>query len=161
MTTATAARLASPRRRLAGLASVLRRESGLFGLGVVVIALHVLDDNFVQPQPGTSAGDHLIGGLVPLAALALAAWVYPRLRGGRRGAMALVIGVLGIVAGIEAAHYTAKVGPSGDDYTGLLSIAAGIALLGLGRVRGAEAYNSTLDAECRVCRPDADKVDTR
>jgi uncharacterized protein len=113
-------------------ARALGRESGLFLLGVVVIALHVLDDSFVQPQPGTSAGDHIVSGLAPLAALALAAWTYSRLRGGRRGAVALLCGALGIVAGIEAVHYTAKVGASGDDYTGLLSFLAGLALLGLG-----------------------------
>jgi alpha/beta superfamily hydrolase len=102
--------------------------------GIVVIALHVLDDSFVQPQPGTSAGDHLVSGLVPLAVLALAAWAYARVRGGRRGAMALLFGLLGIVAGTEAVHYTAKVGASGDDYTGLLAILAGLLLLGLGAV---------------------------
>jgi hypothetical protein len=46
--------------------------------------VHVLDDNFVQPQPGTSAGDHVVSGLVRLAVLGLAMWAYPRLRGGRR-----------------------------------------------------------------------------
>jgi uncharacterized protein len=104
----------------------------MFLLAIVAIALHVLDDNFVQPEPGTAAGDHLVSGLVPLAVLAFAAWAYPRLRGGRRGAMALVLGVFGIVAGIEAVHYTSKVGASGDDYTGLLCIPAGLLLLGLG-----------------------------
>ena len=78
----------------------------LFVLGVATIALHVLDDSFLQPPPGTSAGDHLVGGLVPLAVLALAAWAYPRLRGGRRGALALVFRAFGIVAGVEAVHYT-------------------------------------------------------
>jgi dienelactone hydrolase len=110
----------------------LPSEAGVFRLGIAVIAVHVLDDSFVQPQPGTSAGDHLVSGLLPLAALALAAWAHPRLRGGRRGAMALLLGMLGIVAGIEAVHYTSKVGASGDDYTGLLSIPAGLTLLGLG-----------------------------
>jgi hypothetical protein len=103
-----------------------------FRLAVAVIALHVLDDNFVQPQPGTGVGDHLVSGLLSLAALALAAWTHPRLRGGRRGALALVVGVFGIVAGVEAVRYTIQVGPSGDDYSGLLSIPAGLALLGLG-----------------------------
>ncbi len=128
------ARRASPKHRLGGLATALRRESRLFVLGLAAIALHVLDDNFVQPQPGVSAGDHLVSGLAPLAVLALAAWVYPRLRGGRRGAMALTFGVFGIVAGVEAVHYTTKVGASGDDYTGLLAIPAGLLLLGLGAV---------------------------
>ena len=94
----------------------------------------MLDDNFLQPQPGTSPGDHLVSGLVPLALLGLAAWAYPRLRGGRRGALALVFGVLGIAAGIEGFHYAREVGPSGDDFTGLLAIPAGLMLLGLGAV---------------------------
>jgi hypothetical protein len=116
------------------LGSAGRREYATFLLGVAVIALHVLDDNFVHPPPGTSAGDHLVSGLVPLAALLLAAWAYPRLRGGRRGAIALALGVLGIAAGVEGAHYANKVGASGDDYTGLLAIPAGVLLLGLGAV---------------------------
>jgi hypothetical protein len=111
---------------------VLARELWLFLLAIVVIALHVVDDNYLQPQPGTSAGDHLISGMVPLAALALAAWAYPRLPGLARGAIALALGVLGIAAGIEGAHYTNKVGASGDDFTGLLCIPAGVLLIGLG-----------------------------
>ena len=60
---------------------------------------------------------------------------YPRLRAGARGALALVFGVLGIViGGIEAAYYGPKVGLSGDDYTGLLALAGGVVLLGVGAV---------------------------
>jgi uncharacterized protein len=109
-----------------------RHEVTLFLVAIAVIALHVVDDNYISPQPGTSAGDHLVSGLVPLAALGLAAWAYPRLSGGRRGALALAFGVLGIAAGIEAVDYTRKVGASGDDFTGLLAIPAGLLLLGLG-----------------------------
>jgi hypothetical protein len=43
-------------------------------------------------------------------------------------------GGFGIVVGIEAVHYTTKVGPSGDDFTGLFSIPGGLALVGLGLV---------------------------
>ena len=103
-----------------------------FRLCVAAIAAHVIDDSFAQPEPGTSAGDHLVSGLAPLAVLAAAAWAYPRLRGGARGALALVLGVFGIVAGVESVHYASTVGASGDDYTGLLSIPAGLALLGIG-----------------------------
>jgi MYXO-CTERM domain-containing protein len=110
------------------------REAALFFLALAAIALHVVDDNFLQPQPGTSAGDHLVSGLVPLAVLGLAAWGYPRLRGILRGALALGFGVLGIAGGFEAVHYTNTVGPSGDDFTGLLCIPAGLLLLGLGAV---------------------------
>jgi hypothetical protein len=108
------------------------RETKLFWLATAVIALHVVDDNYVQPQPGTSASDHLVSGLVPLAVLGLATWTYPRLRGLWRGAIALMLGVLGLAAAIEAVHYTNTVGPSGDDFTGLLCIPAGLLLLGLG-----------------------------
>jgi len=109
-------------------------EALLFRIAVAVIGLHVVDDNYVQPEPGTSAGDHLVSGLVPLAVLALAAWGYPRLRAGWRGALALALGVLGIATGIEGAYYTSKVGPSGDDFTGLLALAAGALLIGLAAV---------------------------
>jgi hypothetical protein len=127
------------------------RETRLFRLAIAVVAVHVVDDNYVSPQPGTSARDHVISGLIPLAVLGLAAWAYPQLTGGRRGALALVLGVLGIAAGIEAVDYTRKVGPSGDDFTGLLTIPAGVLLLGLGvvtlwrtrRVEGNHAWRYT------------------
>ena len=88
------------------------RETVLFLIALALIALHVIDDNYLQPQPGTSPGDHLVSGLIPLALLGLAGWGYPRLRGGRRGALALFLGPLGIAAGIEAYYYTREVGPS-------------------------------------------------
>jgi fermentation-respiration switch protein FrsA (DUF1100 family) len=115
-------------------AALGRGERTLFLIGAGAIALHVADDSFLQPQPGTSAGDHIVSGLVPLGAIGLAALAYLRVRTGARAAIALVLGVFGIAAGIEAAFYTTKTGPSGDDFTGFLSLAAGVALLGLGFV---------------------------
>jgi dienelactone hydrolase len=106
----------------------------LFLVAVVVIAVHVIDDSFLQPAAGTSAGDHLVSGLVPLAVLGLAAWAYPRLGGLARGALALFLGPLGVAAGLEAAYYTGEVGASGDDFTGLLAIPAGLLLIGVGAV---------------------------
>jgi fermentation-respiration switch protein FrsA (DUF1100 family) len=107
-------------------------ESIVARAAIGLIALHVADDSFFQPQPGTSAADHLVSGLVPIGALALAAWGYPRLRAGLRATIALVIGAFGIVTGVEAIYYTTKGGPSGDDFTGLLAIPAGIVLLLIG-----------------------------
>ena len=72
---------------------------------LAVVALHVVDDSFLQPQPGTSAADHLVSGLIPVAVLTLAAWAYPRLRAGFRAAIALTLGIFGVVAGIEAGYY--------------------------------------------------------
>jgi uncharacterized protein len=110
-----------------------RREYGLFLVGIAVVGVHVLDDNFLQPQPGTSAGDHLVSGLVPLALLVLAAAVYARLPAGLRAVIALAAGFLALVGGAaEAGYYTIKVGASGDDYTGLLMIPAGALLVAVG-----------------------------
>jgi dienelactone hydrolase len=119
-------------RGLAAAASAIRTEAGLARVAMGVVALHVVDDNWLQPNPGTSAGDHLFGGLVPLALLVAAIALYPRLRPGARGTIALLAGVFGGLVATEAVHYTRAVGPSGDDFTGLLAIPACLLLVGLG-----------------------------
>jgi uncharacterized protein len=116
----------------ARVATAVRSEVALARLAMGVIALHVVDDNFLQPNPGTSAADHLVSGLVPLAVLLVVAALYGRLRAGWRATAALFVGFCGVVGGTEAVYYTREVGPSGDDYTGLLSILAGLALIGIG-----------------------------
>jgi uncharacterized protein len=113
-------------------AAASSREAVVARIAIGLVALHVVDDSFLQPQPGTSASDHLAGGLVPLAVLGAAAWVYPRLRAGARAVLALALGLFGVVVGIEGAYYTLNGGPSGDDFTGLLAIPAGLVLLGIG-----------------------------
>jgi hypothetical protein len=114
------------------IAAALRTEAGLARLGLGVVALHVVDDRFLQPNPGLSPTDHLVGGLVPLALLTAAGVFYPRLRAGARAVIALLAGFVGLLGATEAVFYTSQVGPSGDDYTGLLSIPASLLLLGLG-----------------------------
>jgi MYXO-CTERM domain-containing protein len=111
-----------------------RTEYGVFATAAGVVGLHVADDSFFQPNPGVSAADHLPGGLVLLALIGAAVVVYPRMRAGLRPLTAIVIGYLGVLGGVEAVYYAREVGLSGDDYTGLLSIAAGLVLLGLGAV---------------------------
>ena len=112
--------------------SAATRESALTAAALSAVGLHVVDDNFLQPEPGTAATGHLISGLVPLALILAAAACYGRLRPGSRAVLALVFGVLGVLAGTEAAYYTANGAASGDDYTGYLSLAAGLLLLGVG-----------------------------
>jgi hypothetical protein len=122
-------------RSLGRLAAFAGREHGLFIIGAGTIAVHVLDDSFLQPEPGTSAGDHLVSGLVPVAILTLVGVGYLRFRPGLRAAVAITLGFLGAIGGAsEAGYYTLKVGPTRDDYTGLLMIPAGLLLLGLGVV---------------------------
>ena len=117
---------------LAAAGSWVLTETLVARVAIGAIALHVVDDNFLQPQPGISGSDHVVSGLVPLALLVIAAWAYPRLRAGFRATLAMFLGTFGVVTGIEAGYYTAKGGPSGDDFTGLLAIPAGFVLLVLG-----------------------------
>jgi hypothetical protein len=110
----------------------LRDEVCVVRLAIGVVALHVVDDNFLQPNPGTTAGDHLVSGLVPLGLLVAAAASYERLRPGARAVTAFLVGFFGVLSGTEAVHYTREVAPSGDDYTGLLALVAGLVLLAIG-----------------------------
>lgn len=114
------------------LADVVRPGRALVLIGCGVVGLHLVDDNFLQPQPGTAAGDHLVSGLVPLALVAGATLAYGRVRPGARASLALLLGYFGVLVGTEAAYYTVAGGRSGDDYTGLLSLLAGVLLLGAG-----------------------------
>src|SRR6266542_181906 len=121
-------------RAVARLARAVQREQASLVLSVAAVGVHVADDNFFQPEPGTSAADHLVSGLVPLA-LALAAGVAVlsgRFRPGLRATFALLLGLFGVVAGTEAAYYAQAGALSGDDYTGILSSLGGLLLLGAG-----------------------------
>lgn len=94
-----------------------------------LVAAHAIDDNFLQPEPGTTAGDHLLSGLVPLAALlvtvAVAVWGRP----GARAVAAGIVGISAITAGQEGWQALWRDGPSRDDYTGILALPAGAVLL--------------------------------
>lgn len=120
---ATDARAASPRAR----------EVTWFRVALALIAIAVLDDGFVDREPGTTIDGHLVSGLVPVAVAGLVAWVYPRLRAGARAATAIVCGVLALVAGIvDGARHMAVDRMSGDDLTMVLSGIAGVALITAG-----------------------------
>ncbi len=126
-------RPSTPYRALSRISAVARREYGLFCIGVGAIAIHVLDDSFLQPEGGTSARDHVLSGLVPMVGLLVSAWAYPRLRPGLRATVAVFLGAFGMVAGAsEGAYHTTTGGPSGDDYSGLLALLAGLLLVALG-----------------------------
>lgn len=100
-------------------------------LALAVAALHALDGAFVHPQPGTRPADHLVSGLVPAGLAGVLAIAYPRLRpwwqsllAGSAGALALISGI-----GVSARHVVID-RVSGDDVTGMLTVLAGLALLG-------------------------------
>jgi hypothetical protein len=134
MSTVAQPAVESGRAAATRVAAALRTEVGLARLGLAVVGLHVVDDNFLQPEEGVSPADHLVSGLVPLGFVAAAAIGYPRLRAGLRGALALLFGFFGLLGGSEAAYYASAGALSEDDYTGLLSAAGGLLLLGVGAV---------------------------
>ena len=134
MTTVAQPTSRQSRRRLPAVAAALRTEAGVARLALGLIALHIVDDNFLQPEPGTSAGDHLASGLIPLGVLAAAAAIYPRLRAGMRAATAMTLGAIGIAVGAPSAFYLLDGSPSGDHFTGLLALVAGVVLLTSGLV---------------------------
>jgi len=115
--------------RLGQRLRTLGRAEVILPAAVLVVAVHVVDDNFLQPQPGTSAADHLVSGLVPVGLLLGFAGFSARLRPGLRAALTTLLGLFGIVAGIEAVYYAHAGRLSGDDYTGFAAMPAGLALI--------------------------------
>lgn len=111
-----------------------RREYRLFLLAIGLIGLPIIDDNFVQTEPGTSPGDHLASGLVPLAVLAAVAAMYPRLIAGLRAATAMTLGAIAIAVGVPGAYFILDGTAQGDHYTALLAFVGAAILLVLGPV---------------------------
>jgi alpha/beta superfamily hydrolase len=98
-------------------------------------AVAVLDDAFWHREPGTSVGDHVASGLLPVAVAALLALVYPRLRAGARAVAALATGSLMIVAGVvDGVRHVAVDRLGGDDVTAIACGVAGALLVVLGTV---------------------------
>ena len=125
-----------PRFRSAERArELMRDEVRLFQLATVLIVIAVADDAFVHPEPGTSAGDHLASGLIPIAIAVIAALAYSRLRTGLRAFLALTFGALAVEAGIvDGIRHVAVNTISGDDVTAILGALAGAGLVVLAAV---------------------------
>lgn len=134
--------------RRSAIREALRRETGLARVSIGLVALHVVDDRLLQPSPGTSARDHLFGALVPTALLAAGAVLYGRARAGLRATIACAAGFLGVLGATEAPYYGMEVGPSGDDFTGLLSLGAGLSCSGSARRRSGGRGGPTAPAGC-------------
>src|SRR4051812_457297 len=101
-------------------------------LALALVGLHVLDDNFLQPNPGTSAADHLVSGLVPLILLSAVLVLCSRARPGWCGTAQLLAGYFGVLIGTEALYYASRGAASDDDFTGFVALPAGLVLLILG-----------------------------
>lgn len=99
---------------------------------VALIAVHIVDDSFFQPEAGTYASDHLVGGLGTLALLALGTWGFLRARAGVGAAISFVLGLFALVVTGEGWYALTTVGPTDDDYTGIPVVGAALGLLVVG-----------------------------
>ncbi|MDA0171904.1 alpha/beta fold hydrolase [Solirubrobacter taibaiensis] len=108
-----------------------RTETRLARAGFGVLALRVFDDTVLQPPAGVPVTERPLAALLPLAALALLAWAYSRLRGAARAALTILVGVLGIASGVDAVYYTQELGLRSQDVTGWLALPASVGLIGL------------------------------
>jgi hypothetical protein len=114
--------------------SALRSEKTLVRLALGLAAVPILDDNFVHPEPGTAAGDHLLSGLVPLAMLAAIVLLGPRARAGVRAATYMTLGAIVFAVGVPGIYYLREGSAAFDHYTALLAFPAGVILLASGPV---------------------------
>jgi uncharacterized protein len=100
-----------------------------------LIALHLLDDAFLQREPGLSVWSHFTGGVLSIAIVVGAAVLLPRLRDGAAASVELAFGLAALGAGLAVPVRHALIDrPSGDDWTGFLATAAGLVLVGAGAV---------------------------
>ena len=118
----------------ARIAGAVKSEAGVTRLALGLAAIPIVDDNFVHPEPGTSAADHLLSGLVPLAVLAAVAVLGPHLRAGLRAATYMTLGALVFVVGVPGVYYLRDGTAEFDHYTALLAFPAGLILLASGPV---------------------------
>jgi hypothetical protein len=127
-----------------------RTTHRIYVIATSVIALRVADDNFLRPAGGVAPTDHLVSGLVPLAALALGVGAHGRVRAGARGVLALATALTGLLVGlVEPVSNLATGGFSSEDVPGLLAAVAGLVLVGVGT---AELWRSRRQDDRRVRR---------
>lgn len=99
-------------------------ETAVVSIALGSLVVHVLDDAFLQPEPGARAADHLAGGLGLSAVLLVAAATYPFLRPGVRASIAAFVAILAGGIGAEAWKALRSGTLGGDDFTGLMALVA-------------------------------------
>ena len=110
-----------------------RSEVTAFRVALTVVALAVVDDAYIDPEPGVTAGDHIVSGLVPLTLIALLIGSASRLPNLLRGWLAIFAGALSIVGGAtDGVRHILVDGLSGDDVTAVLAGLAGVVLVLIG-----------------------------
>jgi len=112
-----------------------RRRSAqtlVFSIATALILVHALDDAFVHRGPGLGLGQHALAATLSVAAGVGGIVAFPSLRPGLRAALALAFGGLACVNGMLHAGHVADHAAAGSDVTGVVALAAGVVLVGLG-----------------------------
>jgi len=123
-----------PPRRARTTTRVGRRapEAAIFAGAIALALVHVLDDAFAHREPGVGPGQHLLAVVVSLVLGLGAVYAFPFLRPAARSALALFFATLATVDGaMHAKHIAAESGAAASDVTGVLALAAGVALIAL------------------------------
>ncbi len=123
------------------LPSALARQIGisraLFGLAVAAVWLHLVDAALVQPQANASWGEHLVQGVLAVAAVPIAVLASERTGPVGRGVMTMGAGLVALSTG--GAKHVASVVRSGEwsgtDFTGVPMAIAGLVILAIGLTR--------------------------
>ena len=108
------------------------QERAAFVGCVVAVIVYLVLAYFVFVRPGVRREDHVLAVLLPAALLALSAELYPRLPAGLRASLALIFGVLGLVAGVVQVGRLRVEGFSAAALCGVLPLAAGVVLVVMG-----------------------------
>ena len=96
-----------------------------------VLALHILIDSYLDLRPGTSPGDHLISGMVPVTVLATLAALMPRLSPGAFALTGYLLGLSVAIGGIGAPVSALLIGTiTPTTVSSLASLGAAVALIG-------------------------------
>ncbi|MBE0528442.1 MAG: hypothetical protein IH629_04470, partial [Thermoleophilia bacterium] len=99
---------------------------------IIAIIAYLVLNYFVFLRPGVSWVDHVLAVVVPAAILALCAELWHNMPAGLRASLALVFGALALVTGLVAAARVRAEGYAAAGVAGVLPLAAGAVLLGLG-----------------------------
>ena len=106
-------------------------QTAVFAAAIAVAVLHVLDDAFLHREPGVGPGQHLLAVVASLVLGLGAIYAFPYLRPAARSALAVLFGALAIVDGAMHAKHIAAESAAASDVTGVLTLAAGVVLIGL------------------------------
>jgi fermentation-respiration switch protein FrsA (DUF1100 family) len=109
------------------------RSQRALDLACAVFATHIVIDSYVTLRPGTSPGDHLVSGTVPVLVLAALAVFTRRLSAGGFGVTAALLG-LSVAVGAAGAPVSGLLAGRVDPTTlsGLVALGAGITLIAVG-----------------------------